>query len=183
MMRAIPVFGLVALVLASAARAQDIPAAKGPGSYVAVGGTLSAVNTDYGQRELLGGTVFVDANVYNRFGVEAEARKLAFHSDDGTKMTTYLIGPRLSRDFRAFGSPQALRVYTKLMAGRGVFDFPYHYARGQYFVYAGAAGVDWRFKSRIILRVLDVEFERWPDFTFGQLRPFGVSSGVSFRVF
>jgi hypothetical protein len=174
MMRAV----LVVLVLTTAACAQDVPAAKGPGSYVAVGGTLSAVNTDYGQRELFGGTLFVDANVYNRFGLEAEARKLTLHSDDGTKMTTYLAGPRLSRDFHS------LRVYTKLMAGRGVFDFPYHYARGEYFVYAGGAGVDWRVKrSRLIVRIVDLEFERWPDFTFGQLRPFGVSSGLSLRVF
>ncbi len=174
MMRAL----LVVALLGSAAYAQDIPAAKGPGSYVAVGGTVSGFNSDYGKRDLGGASLYVDANVYNRVGFEAEARTLRLNSDDGTRIATYLVGPRLSRDFRS------LRIYTKIMAGRGTFDFPYNYARGEYFVVAGGFGVDWRVKhSPLILRVVDVEFQRWPQFTFGELQPYGISSGLSLRVF
>jgi len=165
------------LACGSALWAQDIPAGKGPGSYVAVGATFSDYNSDYGKRDLAGATVFVDANVYNRFGLEAEGRRLQFHSDDGTKLSTYLGGPRFSRDFRSF------RPYTKFLAGRGEFDFPYGYAKGTYFMVAAGAGLDWRIGNRLFVRVIDFEYQRWSQFTFGNLTPYGISTGLSFRVF
>jgi hypothetical protein len=169
---------VLAMTLCAAAYAQDLPAAKGPGSYLALGGTVSSFQSDYGKTTIAGASGYLDANVYNRFGIEAEARTLRFHSGDGMRQTTYLAGPRLSRDFRS------LRVYTKVMAGRGTFEFPYGYARGSYFVTAAGAGVDWRVKrSPLIVRIVDFEYQRWPQFTFGDLKPYGFSTGLSLRIF
>jgi hypothetical protein len=169
---------LLALTICAAAYAQDLPTAKGPGSYLALGGTVSAFNSDYGKTTLAGASGYVDANVYKRVGIEAEARTLRFHSDDGMLQTTYLAGPRLSQDFHS------LRVYTKVMAGRGTFEFPYGYARGSYFATAAGAGLDWRLKrSRLIVRIIDFEYQRWPQFTFGDLKPYGFSTGLSLRIF
>jgi len=173
----IRLFAVLALTFCAGAYAQDLPAAKGPGSYLALGGTVSAFNSDYGQRDLGGASLYVDANIYKRIGIEAEARTLRFHSDDGMRQTTYLAGPRLSRDFRS------LRVYTKVMAGRGTFEFPYGYARGSYFATAAGMGVDWRVKhSRLLVRIVDFEYQRWPQFTFGDLKPYGFSTGLSLRI-
>jgi len=157
---------LCAGALTGAASAQDIPSAKGPGSSLVLGGTVSSFQSDYGKTYLAGASGYV------------EARTLRFNSNDGMRQTTYLAGPRLSKDF---GS---LRVYTKLMAGRGTFEFPYGYARGSYFVTAAGGGVDWRVKhTPLIVRVVDFEYQRWPQFTYGDLRPYGLSTGLSLRIF
>jgi hypothetical protein len=168
-----------ALLLTAAvqAGAQNLPAADGPGSYIQVGGNVSLYQIDYGQRDLAGGTVFVDANLYRMIGVEAEARTLRLNEDAGTHETTYLVGPRISLKSSRF------RPYAKLLMGRGEFYYPFHYAQGSYFVVAPGGGVDWRITKRLTVRVVDVEFQNWPWFSFGPLKPYGVSSGLAFRVF
>ncbi len=90
---------LLALVLLAAAmllparvHAQAEPAGIGPGSYVAVGVSASGFNSGYGQQRLAGPTVYVDANLYRRVGVEAEARILRFHAQEDLRQTTYLAG-------------------------------------------------------------------------------------------
>jgi len=173
---------LIALFLilsfGDALHAQALFAGKGPGSYVAVGATLSAYESDYGQRGLGGGTLFVDANLYRRIGIEAEARYLRVHSDENISESNFLIGPKFSTHTRN------LRPYAKLLIGRGHLNFPFNDAHGSYFVVAPGAGLDWRIgEGRFTIRVIDVEYQDWPLFTFGTLHPYGVSSGLSLRIF
>jgi hypothetical protein len=85
-----------ALVFVSKAHAQAIETAIEPGSYTAVGVTGSSFQVDYGQRRAAGGSIYLDANLYRRLGVEAEARALIFNEDEGVHQTTYLAGPRVS---------------------------------------------------------------------------------------
>ena len=170
--------GLLLFASTMQASAQASPTAYGPGSFVQVGGTGSLFQADYGQRHLGGEAVFVDAHVYRRVGVEAEARMLNLHEDEGAHETTYLVGPR----FSIF--PGRFRPYAKILVGRGTFYFPFQYAQGSYFVVAPGGGVDWQVgRSRLTIRVVDVEFQRWPWFSFGPLQPYGVSSGIALRVF
>jgi hypothetical protein len=168
-----------AFLLAAAvqAGAQNLPAADGPGSYIQVGGNVSLYQIDYGQRELGGGAVYIDANLYRTIGVEAEARTLRLNEDAGTHEATYLVGPRYSLRMNR------IRPYAKLLVGRGEFYYPFHYAQGSYFVVAPGAGVDWRISRRLTVRVIDVELQDWPRFSFGPLKPYGISSGIAFRVF
>ena len=157
---------------------QDVAAAIGPGTYVQVGGSASIFQADYGQRYLGGNTAFIDAHLYRRIGLEAEARFLRLHEDEGAHQTTYLVGPRISI------YPRTVRPYVKVLAGRGLFTFPFLYARGSYFVWAPGGGLDYRVRhGRMTIRVVDFEYQFWPQFTFGALHPYGVSSGVAFRVF
>ncbi len=168
----------LALTFAALAGAQDIPAGIGPGTYVSAGATVSQYNTDYGKTQMRGGTVFVDANLYNRIGIEAEGRRLRLGSDDGLQQSTYLIGPRLSHDFHS------LRPYTKLLIGRGTLEFPFGYARGSYLATAAGAGLDWRVAhTPVIVRVIDFEYQRWPNFTFGPMHPYGLSAGLSLQLY
>jgi len=158
--------------------AQARYAGEGPGTYIAVGATASAFESDYGKRLLEGGTIFLDLNLYRRVGVEAEVRDLRLHSDDDVRESTYLMGPKISTHGRS------LRPYAKLLAGEGRFNFPFNYAHGSYFVIAPGAGLDWRVGgSRFMIRIIDFEYQMWPMFTYGALHPYGFTSGVSFRVF
>ena len=166
------------LLAVASALGQALPAGIGPGTYVQAGVSGSLFQVDYGQRKLAGGTVFLDAHLYRRIGAEAEVRTLRVNQDEGVHETTYLVGPRISL-LRG-----AVRPYAKLLAGRGEFYFPFHYATGSYFVLAAGGGVDWHVKrTRLTVRLIDVEVQDWPGFSFGPIHPYGIGSGVAWTVF
>jgi hypothetical protein len=158
--------------------AQALPTATGPGTYIQVGAQISSFQIDYGQRYLSGVAGFVDANVYARYGVEAEARTLRINQDEGVHETTYLVGPRVSILTRQ------VRPYVKFLVGRAEFSYPFHDATGSYFVLAPGAGIDWHVgHSRLNIRVIDVEVQNWPGFSFGPISPYGISSGLAVKIF
>lgn len=166
---------LLALMPKHAAFAQALPTASGPGAYVIVGGTFSDFQADYGDRTITGASVYADANLTWRFGIEGEARRMDY-PDFGERQSTILAGPRWS--FRSKG----FVPYVKLLAGGGRFDFPFGYGTGDYFVVAPGAGVDLRLGQRVRLRLVDFEYQAWPGFTFGSIHPYGVSAGISFQI-
>jgi len=75
-----------------------------------------------------------------------------------------------------------LQFYGKGLAGLGQFNYPYNYATGSYFVVAGGGGVDYRWKHRISIRG-DVEYQYWPQFTYGAMSSYGVSVGAAYHIF
>jgi hypothetical protein len=171
------VFLLAFLSQLKEASAQALPTATAPGAYISVGGTYSLFQSGYGQRVLGGAGIFVDINPRRQVGIEAEGRWLQQNQLANTTETTYLIGPRVQVRRGAF-SP-----YVKSLVGSGHFDFPYNFAKGQYFVIAPGAGVDLYLNNNLRIRLVDVEYQEWPQFTFGNLHPYGVSFGFSYRIF
>jgi len=165
---------LLALISQREVRAQALPTASGPGAYVIAGATFSRFNADYGSQTITGASVYVDANLVWRYGVEAEARRMNY-PNFGERESTLLVGPRWS--FR----PKGFVPYVKVLAGDGRFDFPYGYGYGNYLVVAPGAGVDLRVGGRVRVRLVDFEYQVWPGFTFGSLHPYGVSAGISYQ--
>jgi hypothetical protein len=167
----------LAAVLASGhgAAAQALPTASGPGAYVVLGGTYSGFESDYGARKINGASAYIDANFIWRFGVETEARRMNY-PDFGERESTLLAGPRWS--FR----PAGFVPYVKVLAGGGRFDFPYGFGYGNYFVVSPGAGVDLTLGRRVRVRLIDLEYQEWPGFTFGAIHPYGVSAGISYEV-
>jgi hypothetical protein len=163
-------------LLATMCQGQAKYAGTGPGSLVTIGATASGFQSSYGHRYLGGVGGYVDANLTWRFGIEGEARFLRYHAQADTYETTYLIGPRVS-----FGKHR-LNPYAKVLVGLGRFNFPYDYGYGSYFVVAPGAGVDLRLNRRVRLRLIDFEYQEWPQFSFGAIQPYGISAGVSFSV-
>lgn len=164
-----------AIAGAGAARAQALPTGTGTGMYVIVGGTFSDFQADYGVQRISGGGVYVDTNLFWRYGIETEARRMNY-PNFGESQETLLAGPRWS--FR----PKGFVPYVKVLAGGGRFTFPYGYGTGDYFVVAPGAGVDLRVGSRLRVRLIDFEYQDWPEFTFGAIHPYGVTAGISFQV-
>lgn len=149
----------------------------GPGLYTTVGIQGSFFKGDYGQVNLYGPTIVVDAHIHRYVGLEAEARFLRWGGKQGVQQNTYLVGPRVSL------RPVGWVPYVKLPVGLGTMRFPYGYGNGNYFVMAPGVGVEkWIANDKVRLRVVDVEYQVWPQFTFGTLKPYGVSTGISFRV-
>jgi hypothetical protein len=157
--------------------AQNIATAKGPGSYTAVGGEVSVFQADYGQRILGGGLLFADVNPTWRYGIEAEARYLHFHTFEGVTETNYFVGPRVML------KPGPIRPYVKFLVGAGRITLPLGYAQGTFFTYAPGGGVDYIVGDRLTVRIVDFEYQMWPGFSsYGELRPYGISSGISLRL-
>jgi hypothetical protein len=171
----------VALGFALAARpvrAQALPTASGPGSYVAVGGGVSAFQEDYGQKVIAGTTVFADVNPTWRYGLEGEARYLRYRTDESVTETNYLAGVRV----QLWKPSSRIRPYAKFLAGVGEISFPFHYATGSYLAYAPGGGIEYALGDRWTVRAADFEYQMWPNFTYGELKPYGVTAGISFRI-
>ena len=82
----------------------------------------------------------------------------------------------------------ALRVFglapnSRTISRAGKITLPFHYAEGTFLTYAPGAGMDYLVNDRLTVRVIDFEYQLWPDFSsYGELRPYGVSAGISFRL-
>jgi hypothetical protein len=159
------------------ASAQAVQSADAGGPLLSVGGTASGYYLQYGQIKLLGASVFVDADTRRHFGVEAEARWLQFHQTNDVHDATYMVGPRYYREIGRF------QPYVKVLAGVGEFNFPYNYATGSYLVVAPGGGLDYRINRLIRIRVADVEYQLWPQFTYSSMSSVGVSTGIRLRIF
>jgi hypothetical protein len=186
MQHAIPIqrraFALLVLLIGLAvgtprSHAQALPTATAPGEYMAIGGGGSLYQVDYGQRLLGGLDAYVDINPTWRYGIEGEARFLRYNTSEQVTETNYLIGPRVS-----FLPRRSFHPYAKFLVGDGHIVLPFHYAEGDLFALAPGAGLDYTIRDRFIVRVVDFEYQMWPQFTFGSLHPYGLSAGLSIRL-
>jgi hypothetical protein len=163
--------------MAGMARAQVIPSATAGGFRLSAGGTGSGYYMQYGEQKLLGASAFVDADVSHGLGVEAEGRWLEWHQTNDVHVETYSIGLRYHMNFHRF------QPYAKGLIGFGDFNFPFNYAHGRYLVATAGGGLDYRLTRRIHIRLPDVEYQDWPQFTYGAMNSVGVSAGVRVGIF
>jgi hypothetical protein len=131
----------------------------------------------YGERKMAGITGFVDADTRRRFGIEAEGRWIEFRQSADVHAETYSIGVRYHFNTGRF------QPYVKGLIGCGNFNFPYDLASGRFLVATAAAGLDFRLSRKIHIRVADVEYQDWPQFTFGNMTTLSGSVGLRVRVF
>jgi hypothetical protein len=137
----------------------------------------SGSTLEYGQRKMLGITAFADMDTKRRIGIEAEGRWLEFHQTANVHAETYSIGGRYHLDLGRF------EPYAKGLIGFGDFNFPYNYAHGRYLVVTAGGGVEFRWTPRVYVRAADFEYQDWPQFTFGNMTTFNVSTGLRVRIF
>lgn len=167
----------VGLAFAAAAGGQVVPAGDKGRLNISAGATGSGYYVQYGERKMVGVTGFVDVDARSSWGLEAEGRWLEWRQTAEVHAETYSVGPRFHRNFGRF------QPYAKGMIGEGYFNFPYNLATGHYLVVTGGGGLDYQISRRIHIRAVDVEYQNWPQFSFGAMTTFGVSSGVRVRIF
>jgi hypothetical protein len=160
-----------------AVHAQVLPSAMAGGFRLSAGGTASGSYIQYGERNLGGISAFVDAETHHRLGIEGEGRWLEFNQVENVHVETYSVGLRYHMNFGRF------QPYAKGLIGFGDFNFPFSYAHGRYLVVTGGGGMDYRLTNRIHVRVPDVEYQDWPQFTFGAMSSVSVSAGVKVGIF
>jgi opacity protein-like surface antigen len=168
---------VVCLGALGTARAQVVPSAAAGGFRLSAGGTGSGYDLQYGQRKMLGASAFVDADLMRGLGIEAEGRWLEYHQTDDVHVETYSVGLRYHMNLHRF------QPYVKGLIGYGDFNFPFNFAHGRYLVATAGGGVDYRVNHRIHIRVADVEYQDWPQFTYGAMTSVGVSAGLRVGIF
>jgi hypothetical protein len=173
----VTVFLLTSLCCLRSGSAQALPTATAPGAYISAGGNVSFFRSGYGSQGVNGAGFYVDINPIRAAGIEAESRWMGQSKMSKLGESTYLIGPRVQ--FRR-GS---YTPYVKTLVGLGYFNYPYESARGRYFVIAPGAGIDLMLGQNLKIRLIDIEYQDWPQFTFGTISPYGISCGFSYRVF
>lgn len=187
MKRSVFVFFVFSLVAAVAAKGQAVETANARQFTISAGGMGSVFwpndgsSPAYGNSAdyLLGLGTYVDLHFTHWFQVEGEARWLRFHQYSGEHQDNYLIGPKVP--IKRFGSAQ---VYGKALIGLGRMTFPNKYGYGTFTALAFGGGVDYRLSRKLTFRAADFEYQDWPDFLPNfNIHPYGVSMGMSYRVF
>jgi hypothetical protein len=159
------------------AHAQVGPSAMSGGFRLSAGATATGSYVQYGARDLVGYSAFVDAETHRSLGIEAEGHWLEFHQVEDVHVETYSAGLRYHMNFGRF------QPYAKGLIGFGDFNFPFSYAHGRYLVATAGGGLDYRWTNRIRIRVADVEYQDWPQFTYGAMSSLGVSAGLKVGIF
>ena len=168
------------------ARAQVVPSATRDRFTLSVGGIGSVFQPDYGGRgvaeagphALLGAGAYVDFGTRRWLQFEAEGRWLRFNQFADIYEDNYLIGPRIP-----VGQYGRWTPYGKALFGWGKMNFQYGYAYGRFADIALGGGVDYKLSPRLNVRVLDFEYQFWPNWVEGTLKPYGASVGIGYRVF
>jgi hypothetical protein len=162
----------------SSAAAQALPTATGHGA-LQVGAGWTFVNPDYGHKNIQGFTGFVDFDLFSHLGVEGTVHAVNLITPEDLAEDTYLIGPRYVIHKGRFAP------YAKALAGVGDLviqesqDNPGRFS-GTYFAFAIGAGLDIDVRRHIVIRAIDVEYQRWPGLGNG-LSPFAYTVGAAYR--
>lgn len=173
-------FLICVVVLGTATRgagAQTAPAAFKGSLSLSAGGMVSVFQPDYVDYKLGGIGAYVDLNVFHGYGIEAEGRWQHFHEYYGVSQDNYLIGPR-KKIFHFWRA----QPYVKVLGGFSNMNFGQDIGTGRFTTIAFGGGADIRLDRRWSVRG-DYEYQWWPDFLGGRLNPYGVSLGMSYRIF
>ena len=173
-----PLFVVLLGICPAAMRAQVAPTAYRSPISLSAGGTFSLFNPDYVRYGLGGVGAYVDLTVFHGVGVEAEGRWQHWHEFEGISQDNYLIGPRVKvmHFWRA-------QPYVKALGGFTNMNFQNGAGSGRFTTLAFGGGVDLHLTRRWSVRAVDVEYQYWPSFLDGSLSPYGISAGVSYRIF
>jgi opacity protein-like surface antigen len=195
MKRSIDALLLILLAAATVcARGQVAPSATARGISINAGGEASVFQSDYAgfgipqssPDALYGLGAFVDVKFKPWAQVEAEGRWSRFNQLAGIYEDNYLIGPRLpiykAHIWRA-------TPYVKVLVGFSKLNFENNNGWGRYTSLAYGGGLDIKMTKRLTARLPDFEYQQWLNWSEGgtaktyNLLPYGVSVGVSYRVF
>lgn len=183
MLKTFASIGLLAFALSftTQARAQAIPTASTTGSFQAgLGYTIA--DPDYGPKRIQGVSVFADYDFGMYFGIEADAHIVELETPTDFAENSYLGGVRFILPYR-----QRVKLYGKALAGTGnfrVLETQDNQGRfnGNYLTYAFGGGVDLAVTRKIVIRAIDLEYQKWPNYdNGGGLTPLLYTFGVAYH--
>jgi opacity protein-like surface antigen len=173
----------LAIIAPSAMHAQATAAAT-RGGIIQAGAAYSYSNEDeYPGRHLQGATVYGTFDLNNHLGIEADVHlDSVFKSYFQYTESSYVVGARWTQRFKRFAP------YGKGMVGLGHSFAPRPNqivggnTPGTYFLFALGGGLDYSLTNKINIRVVDFEYQRWPNFPPHGLTPPIFTFGVAYRI-
>ena len=138
------------------------------------------IGPETSSQRLFGLGVYGDLKFTRWVQLEGEMRWLRFNSFIDITEDNYLIGPRVPiHEFRwKHATP-----YGKALIGMGKMNFAYNSAYGHFFDVALGGGVDLQLTKHISVRPFDFEYQFWPNWVNGTLKPYGGSAGIAYKIF
>jgi len=194
-MRRIAVSAFIFLLCAAASlRAQVAPSAFRGQLSLTAGGMGSVFQPDYAgghdsaglpatsasPQRLFGFGAYADLKFTRWIQIEGEARWLRQNTFVDINEDNYLIGPRVPiHEFRRLG----FTPYGKALVGLGRMNFEYNQAYGRFTDVALGGGVDLKLSRHFVVRPFDFEYQLWPNWVNGTLKPYGASAGIAYKIF
>jgi hypothetical protein len=192
MLKTLRIIGSLAclLSLAAIAGAQALPAGYGPGRLQA-GFTVSYARPDFwvqpnigdpqfSRQFILGVSGYVDYQLNDHLSMEGDFHCVCLITSLDRGELTYLVGPRITYPYHRFD------IYAKALIGFHDLDIQEWQDNigldgGPGSAYAVGGGIDIIKSPRIMLRFLDIEIQRWPNFVPRTINPIVISSGFAYR--
>jgi hypothetical protein len=168
------------------AHAQVVASATRSPISLTVGGMGSVFQPDYdgtgvpetSSNALFGVGAYVDLRLRHWIQFEAEGRWLRFNQFADIYEDNYLVGPRFP-----IHETRHYRPYAKVLIGSGKMNFQDNFAYGHFTDVALGGGVDIPLTRKINVRAADFEYQLWPNWLNGTLKPYGASVGLSYTIF
>jgi opacity protein-like surface antigen len=154
------------------------------GGIVQAGAAYTFSNEDqYPGKHLQGMTLYGTFDLNNHLGVEGDVHLASvFKSYFQYKETSYDAGLRWTQHYRKFNP------YAKALVGFGhssainAQQIVGGSTPGSYFLYGLGGGLDYNLTDKINIRVVDFEYQRWPNFPPHGLTPPLFSFGAAYRI-
>ncbi len=131
---------------------------------------------------VIGPGAYVDLHFTHWIQVEAEGRWMRWDGYGGETQDNYLIGPRVP----VYRLGRRGQIYGKGLVGLAKMNFSDidPYKNGSFTALAFGGSFDYKLTRKLTLRAVDFEYQYWPKWIPQQsLQPYGVSVGMSYRVF
>jgi hypothetical protein len=132
------------------------------------------LRNDYSEDANKGIVVYGDYDFSRWVGLEGEARWGGLISPDKIGENSYLAGPRVT--YRR----HQITGYGKIMVGRGTITNQFTTGASSFDLYAYGGGLEYKVGSKFNVRVIDGEFQKWPNFAPHTLSPVAISIGIAY---
>ncbi len=165
------------LIPSATLQAQAVYTANRTPVQIGVGFTLAS--PDYGERFIKGVSFFGDLGLPRRFSLEGDIHYVSLLTPTDIGENTFLLGPRytvLHQD--------RFNAYVKAMGGVGRFVYQLGYFQqphtDTFAAFSFGAGMEYRAGRHINVRAIDIEAQKWPNYSPHTLSPFVVTFGVAY---
>lgn len=157
--------------------AQALPAAA-RSARVQIGVGASFAKPDFTDATIKGISLYGSIDVGKHIGIDGEVHDMKLFTPRDVGESSYLLGLR-------YGIPEKrFYPYAKVLAGLGSFSFQKGYfprnSASTHKIYALGAGLDYSASRRINIRVIDLEFQRWPGYGPHGLTPLVATFGLAY---
>jgi|HubBroStandDraft_5_1064220.scaffolds.fasta_scaffold407153_1 hypothetical protein len=163
------------LVLVPSLRAQaDYTATKN--SRIQAGAGFMYLQPQYVNSNIEGISAWADYDFWKFLGAEVSVHLGNVITPADINENSYAVGPRFIYHRRKFTG------YAKILFGRATISNTDLNTSSSYNIYSFGGGLEYKITRRINIRVVDFDYQQWPNFEPSTLTPLAVTIGASYII-